>query len=93
LARDRGALASGWLSSLLALEIAGTERAAALIQRMSVENVLWGAPRIQGDITEPNFRHTRVRLNGDGPTVDLANGADALLIWLNSLAPHRELLI
>ena len=49
-------MASGRLSSLLALEVIGTGRAAAetelraLIRRMSIENPLWGAPRIHGEL-------------------------------------------
>jgi hypothetical protein len=54
-------VASCWLSLLLALKIAGAGRAAAnqhgaaLIRRMSVENVLWGAPRIQGELLKLGF--------------------------------------
>jgi transposase InsO family protein len=60
-AGDRSALASGRLSSLLALEIAGRGRPpisaelGGLIRRMSVENVLWGAPRIQGELLKLGF--------------------------------------
>ena len=52
--RDARALASFGLSLLLALEVALTGRAPAdrtdlrgLIRRMSLENPLWGAPRIR----------------------------------------------
>jgi hypothetical protein len=60
-AGDRSALASGRLSSLLALEIAGRGRPpisaelGGLIRRMSVENALWGAPRIQGELLKLGF--------------------------------------
>jgi hypothetical protein len=44
-------LASGGLSLLLAVEITATGRALrALIRRMSIENPLWGAPRIHGEL-------------------------------------------
>src|ERR1700722_20037544 len=56
-ARDARALAQGRLSSLLALEIASTggrppveTELRALIRRMSIENPLWGAPRIHGEL-------------------------------------------
>jgi hypothetical protein len=59
-ARDAFALAQGRLSLLLALEIASRggrpqmeTELRALIRRMSIENPLWGAPRIDGD---PHFR-------------------------------------
>jgi transposase InsO family protein len=55
-------LASGWLSPLLAVEIAPTggrpqieTELRALIQRMSVENPLWGAPRIHGELLKLGF--------------------------------------
>jgi transposase InsO family protein len=55
-ARNAGPVASGRLSSLLALEIelagrapANRDRVRALIRQMSTENQLWGAPRIHGE--------------------------------------------
>ena len=61
-ARDPRALASGRLSPLLALEIAlagGRPQIEAdlraLIRRMSVENPLWGAPRIHGELLKLGF--------------------------------------
>ena len=53
-------MAQGWLSLLLALEIASTGRAAAdelraLIRRMSIENPLWGAPRFHGELLKLGF--------------------------------------
>jgi hypothetical protein len=55
-------LASGWLSPLLAVEIAPIggrpqieTELRALIQRMSVENPLWGAPRIHGELLKLGF--------------------------------------
>src|SRR5262249_42160151 len=55
-ARDAGAMASRGLSPLLALEISEPGRpatnrcgSAGMIRQMSIENVLWGAPRIQGE--------------------------------------------
>jgi transposase InsO family protein len=55
--RDARALASGRLSLLLALQVALTGRAAqietdlrVLVRRMSMENPLWGAPRIHGEL-------------------------------------------
>src|SRR5258705_2421307 len=60
--RDHRPLASGRLSPVLALEIAVTWRAAqidtdlrALIRRMSIENALWGAPRIHGELLKLGF--------------------------------------
>ena len=61
-ARNRCALAPRWLSPLLALEVAGRggrppiqPELRALIRRMSVENVLWGAPRIRGELLKLGF--------------------------------------
>jgi transposase InsO family protein len=60
--RDGGALASGWLSQILALEVWLAGRAApiesdlrALIEKMSIENPLWGAPRIHGELLKLGF--------------------------------------
>ena len=61
--RDAGALASGGLSLLLAV---GKSRSRggrpqiesdlrALIRRMSIENPLWGAPRIHGELLKLGF--------------------------------------
>jgi hypothetical protein len=59
---DPDALASGWLPSELALETplaGGRPRIAAdlraLIRRMSADNPLWGAPRIQGELLKLGF--------------------------------------
>src|SRR5439155_12250848 len=59
---DPGALASGRLSPLLALEIpplGGRPQIdadlRALIRRMSVDNPLWGAPRIHGELLKLGF--------------------------------------
>ena len=61
-ARDARALAQGRLSALLALEIASTggrppveTELRALIRRMSIENPLWGAPRIHGELLKLGF--------------------------------------
>jgi hypothetical protein len=61
-AQDPAALASCRFSPLLALEISQSGRATAnqadlraLIRRMSVENVLWGAPRIHGELLKLGF--------------------------------------
>ncbi len=55
-------MASGWLSPLLALEVAfrgGRPQIdaamRALIRRMSIENPLWGAPRIHGELLKLGF--------------------------------------
>jgi hypothetical protein len=56
-------VASGGFSQLLALEIAFAGRARpqietdlrALIRRMSIENPLWGAPRIHGELLKRGF--------------------------------------
>jgi transposase InsO family protein len=53
-------LASGRLSRLLALEVAPIEpqidaELRALIRRISVENPLWGAPRIHGELLKLGF--------------------------------------
>src|SRR5439155_14769995 len=60
---DPGALASGRLSPLLAVEIPLLWRPAqidadlrALIRRMSGENSLWGAPRIHGELLKLGLR-------------------------------------
>ena len=59
--RDTGSLASGGFSQLLAMEVAGKGRAAtdrrlrALIRQMSIENPLWGAPRIHGELLKLGF--------------------------------------
>src|SRR5580704_5014618 len=61
-ARDPRALAQSRLSLLLALEVAPTGRATAdrheaarMVRRMSVENPLWGAPRIHGELLKLGF--------------------------------------
>jgi hypothetical protein len=55
-------LAQGWLSLLLALEIASTggrpqidTELRALIRLMSTENSFWGAPRIHGELLKLGF--------------------------------------
>jgi hypothetical protein len=55
-------LASGRLSALLAVEIAATggrppieAELHALIRQMSRENLLWGAPRIHGELLKLGF--------------------------------------
>ncbi|MCR6736732.1 MAG: hypothetical protein NVV83_22770 [Afipia sp.] len=60
--RAAGALASGRLSLLLALEVALTggrpqieTDLRVLIRRMSIENPLWGAPRIHGELRKLGF--------------------------------------
>jgi len=59
-ARDAGALASGWVSQLLTMQISEWGRASAdlraLIEQMSVENPLWGAPRIHGELLKLGFQ-------------------------------------
>lgn len=61
-ARDARALVSGRISRLLALEVARTggrpkieSDLRALIRRMSIENPLWGAPRIHGELLKLGF--------------------------------------
>ena len=61
-ARDARALASGRLSLLLALDIAHSggrpqidTDLRTLIRQMSVENPLWGAPRIHGELLKLGF--------------------------------------
>src|SRR6202023_1873193 len=60
-ARDTRALAQGRLSLLLALEPVGGGRPRidtelrGLIRRMSMENPLWGAPRIHGELLKLGF--------------------------------------
>jgi transposase InsO family protein len=60
--RDLGALAPGWLSLLLALEITATggrpqiqTELRVLIRQMSIENPLWSAPRIHGELLKLGF--------------------------------------
>ena len=55
-------MAQGRFSLLLALEAAPTGRATAdhpelrvLIRQMSIENPLWGAPRIHGELLKLGF--------------------------------------
>ena len=61
-ARDARALAQSRLSLLLVLEIGSTGRAATnrngaarAIRRISIENPLWGAPRIHGELLKLGF--------------------------------------
>ena len=61
-ARDTDPMASDGFSALLALEVAIAGRAAridaelrALIRQMSSENMLWGAPRIHGELLKLGF--------------------------------------
>ena len=67
--RDARSLASGRLSSVLALEVAlvgGRPQVdaelRALIRRMSVENPLWGAPRIHGELLKLGFEVAQSRV-------------------------------
>ena len=59
--RDAGAMASRGFPPLLALEIPEPGRPSidaglrALIRRMSIENRLWGAPRIHGELLKLGF--------------------------------------
>jgi hypothetical protein len=61
--RDPCALASGWFSQLLALEVTIIGRGRpqieaglrALIRQMSMENPLWGAPGIHGELLKLGF--------------------------------------
>ena len=74
--RDAGAMASRRLSPLLALEIPQHGRGRppidaglrTLIRRMSTENMLWGAPRIQGELLRHyNKSRTHRALSQDAP--------------------------
>jgi hypothetical protein len=59
-------VAQGRLSLLLALELArplgGRPQLRVLIRRMSVENPLWGAPRIHGELLKLGFEVAQSRV-------------------------------
>jgi len=92
--RDSRALASGWLSPILALEIAGrggrppiSGELRSLIRQMSVENVLWGAPRIQSELLKLGFTVARSTVAKYMATMNNPSG----LRWdtfLRNHAPH-----
>jgi hypothetical protein len=94
----RGRMASGGLSPVLPLAIAVarwrpkiSEEVRALVRRMAVENVDWGAPNIHGELLKLGFEVSertvakylqRLRRRGD-PAKQ----------WLAFLAKHREAII
>ena len=69
-------MASRWVSQLLALEVSRSWRRPqidaelrALIAQMSVENPLWGAPRIHGELLELGFEVAQIHcLEAHGAT-------------------------
>ena len=91
---DARAVASGWLSLLLALEVTPQGELPrieadlrALIRQMSMENPLWGAPRIHGELLKLGFEVAQSSVWSGDAGLQVRDGARFCVTTRQTLPP------